>query len=56
MNEALRGIRQRRRELQEKPDRIKQILMDGASRARTVARSTLEEVRDVLNLPPKEIF
>jgi tryptophanyl-tRNA synthetase len=56
MNEALRGIRQRRRELQERPDRIKQILMDGASRARTVARSTLDEVRDVLNLPPKEIF
>ena len=56
MNEALRGIRQRRRELQDKPDRIRQILMDGASRARTVARSTLDEVRDVLNLPPKEIF
>jgi len=56
MNEALRPIRERRRELKERPDRMKEILMNGAAKARTVARATLEEVREVLNLPPKEIF
>jgi tryptophanyl-tRNA synthetase len=55
MNEALRPIRARRRELQEQPDRIRRILMDGAARARAVAEETLREVRDVMNLPPKEI-
>jgi hypothetical protein len=40
----------------EKPDRIKDILMSGASRARAVAQATLGEVREALNLPPKEIF
>jgi tryptophanyl-tRNA synthetase len=55
MNEALRPIRARRRELQERPDRIRRILMDGAARARAVAEETLREVRDVMNLPPKEI-
>jgi tryptophanyl-tRNA synthetase len=56
MNDALRPIRERRRELQERPDRIKSILIDGASKARAVARATLEEVREVMNLPPEEIF
>jgi tryptophanyl-tRNA synthetase len=56
MNEALRPIRERRRELLEKPERIRRILMDGASRARAVAAQTLEEVRDVLNLPPSEML
>jgi tryptophanyl-tRNA synthetase len=55
LNEALRGIRERRRELMDKPDRIKDILMSGASRARAVAQATLGEVREALNLPPKEI-
>jgi hypothetical protein len=40
----------------EKPDRIKDILMSGAARARAVAQATLGEVREALNLPPKEIF
>jgi tryptophanyl-tRNA synthetase len=56
VNEALRPLRERRRELKENPGRIKEILMSGASRARAVARTTLEEVRGVLNLPPKEIL
>ena len=54
LNEALRPIRERRRELKEQPDRITQILVDGASRARSVARETLREVREAVNLPPKE--
>jgi tryptophanyl-tRNA synthetase len=56
MNEALRPIRERRRELSERPERIKEILMNGASRARAVAQATIGEVREALNLPPKEIF
>jgi tryptophanyl-tRNA synthetase len=56
MNEALHAVRDRRRELMERPDRIKDILMSGAARARAVADATLEEVREALNLPPKEIF
>jgi tryptophanyl-tRNA synthetase len=56
MNESLRPIRERRRELKETPGRIREILMSGASKARVVARTTLEEVRAVLNLPTEEIF
>jgi len=56
MNEALRPIRESRGELKERPDRIKEILMDGATRARAVARTTIAEVREALNLPPEEIF
>jgi len=56
LNETLRPMRERRRELKENPARIREILMSGAARARVVARATLEEVRGVLNLPPKEIF
>ena len=55
LNETLRGIRERRRELMEKPDRIRDILMSGAARARAVAQATLGEVREAMNLPPKEI-
>jgi len=55
LNEALRPIRERRRELLERPERLKEILREGAARAGSVARETLREVRDVLNLPPKEM-
>ncbi len=54
MNEALRPIRERRRRLADKPDGIRDILLDGASRARAVAAATLAEVREVMNLPPKD--
>lgn len=53
LNEALRPVRERRRELAEKPDTIREILIDGAIRAREVASKTLEEVREAMNLPPK---
>ncbi len=54
MNDALRPIRERRRALAEKPDRIREILLDGAARAREVARATLAEVREVMNLSPED--
>jgi tryptophanyl-tRNA synthetase len=53
MNEALRPIRDRRRELAGNPDRIRDILLDGAGRARAAARATLDEVREAMNLPPE---
>jgi tryptophanyl-tRNA synthetase len=54
MNEALRPIRERRRNLAAHPGRIRDILIDGAAKARDAARATLDEVRDAMNLPPKD--
>jgi tryptophanyl-tRNA synthetase len=51
MNEALRPIREKRKLLLEKPRHIDDILRSGAEKARSVARLTLEEVREVMNLP-----
>jgi len=53
MNEALRPIRERRRRFEAKPEIVTGILEDGASRARKIARSTIEEVRDAMNLPKR---
>ncbi len=55
MNEALRPMRARRRELKDRPERIVEILANGAAKAGAVARATLAEVREVMNLPPKEM-
>lgn len=54
MNGALKPIRGRRRDLEAHPDRINEILGAGAEHARTIARETLSEVRDAMNLPPRE--
>jgi tryptophanyl-tRNA synthetase len=56
MNEALRPIREKRVELERKPEIITEILHAGARRARVIAQETLAEVKDVMNLPSKEIF
>ncbi len=53
MNEALRPVRRRRGELETDPTRIDKILHEGALKARAVARVTLGEVRDTMNLPPR---
>jgi len=53
LNDALKEIRARRNELASKPDHVVEILREGAKKARKVARETLEEVRDVMNLPPR---
>ena len=53
MNEALRPIREKRIHLEEKPQIITDILESGASKARKIARETLEEVRDVMKLPAR---
>jgi tryptophanyl-tRNA synthetase len=47
---ALRPIRERALELQERPDRVDEILADGASTARRMASETMREVRDRMGL------
>ena len=46
VNEVLDPIRERRAEIAAKPDQIQEILLDGSSRARTIAQETMKDVRD----------
>ncbi|MBN1366425.1 MAG: tryptophan--tRNA ligase [Dehalococcoidales bacterium] len=50
MNEALAGIRERRADFAAKPDYVKEVLADGAKRARVIARATMDEVRQKIGL------
>jgi len=50
MNAQLAPIRERRREIMAKPDRVKEILVEGSRKARTVAQVTMERVRDAVKL------
>ncbi|WP_437831447.1 tryptophan--tRNA ligase [Sorangium sp. So ce1153] len=50
LNEHLRPIRARRRELEAAPDYIKSVLRNGIRDARAVAEQTLGEVRRVMNM------
>lgn len=50
LNEALRPLRQRRKELEAEPAYIQQVLRDGVSKAREIAIKTLNEVREVMNM------
>ena len=54
MNAALHPIREKRTRLMSKPDEINEILASGASRACEVARETLREAREAMNLPPRQ--
>jgi tryptophanyl-tRNA synthetase len=48
----LAAIRERRQAYAEKPDTIKQVLVEGSRRARVIAQQTMAEVRDVVKLTP----
>ena len=48
VNDRLAPLRARRAELAADPGYVRQVLRDGASRARTVAAATLDEVRDAM--------
>ena len=48
--EALAPMREKRRELEAQPQRVEEILRDGAERARAVARHTLAEVKAAMKL------
>lgn len=43
--------RERRRELAAEPERVEEILMEGARRARALARETLERCREAVGIP-----
>lgn len=51
LNENLAPFREKRAELAKRPDDIKDILEDGAKRARNIAESTMQEVRKAIGLP-----
>ena len=48
----LAPIRERARELRENPDRVHEMLADGAVRARAIARTTLAEAYELMGLEP----
>jgi tryptophanyl-tRNA synthetase len=48
----LEKIRERRQAFAEKPDAVKDILIEGSRRARVVAQQTMKEVRDAVKLAP----
>jgi tryptophanyl-tRNA synthetase len=54
INTALAPIRARAAEYQASPHRVGQILGDGATKARRVARETMREVRDRMGFMPPE--
>ncbi|MBM62601.1 MAG: tryptophan--tRNA ligase [Acidobacteria bacterium] len=50
INTVLDPIRERRTEVLERPGRVREILMDGSSRARRIAQETIREVREAVKL------
>ena len=50
LNEYLRPLRQRRHELEQDPQLIRNVLQRGTARAREVAQQTLAEVREVMGM------
>ena len=53
INQALKSFRERRAELEARPEYIKEVLADGAERARVLARETMREVKRNMGLLPK---
>jgi tryptophanyl-tRNA synthetase len=51
LNKNLEPFRARRAELASKPDYVKDVLNDGAKRARAIAQQTMVEVREAMQLP-----
>lgn len=54
LNAHLAPFRERRRVLAERPDRVWEMLDQGARRARVIAENTMQEVRAAVGLPDKE--
>jgi tryptophanyl-tRNA synthetase len=50
LNAHLDPIRERRAAVMAKPDRLREIMVDGSRRAQTIARQTLERVRDAVKI------
>jgi tryptophanyl-tRNA synthetase len=54
INAALAPLRERRAELANKPEYVKDVLSDGARRAQAIARDTMREVKGRMNLIRRE--
>ena len=50
INSYLEPLRERRQEFQQRPDYLRDILADGATKARAIARTTIEEVYEKMGL------
>ena len=50
MNAALAPLRERRREVMARPDRVRDILIEGSRKARGIAHGTMERVREAVKL------
>jgi tryptophanyl-tRNA synthetase len=50
LNATLEPLRERRREVMARPDRIRDIAIEGSRKARTIAQATMERVRDAVKL------
>src|SRR5215210_3879740 len=50
MNTMLEPMRERRRQVAEKPERIREIAVEGSRKARVVAKATMERVREAMKL------
>ncbi len=53
LNAHLQPFRERRAELAEDPDRVWDVLHDGAARAKVIAQATMEDVRAAVGLPER---
>jgi tryptophanyl-tRNA synthetase len=51
LNRHLEPFRAKRAELASKPHLVRDVLNDGADRARVIAQKTMEEVREAIQLP-----
>lgn len=51
LNKHLEPFRAKRAELESKTDYVRDVLNDGAKRARAIAQKTMEEVREAMQLP-----
>jgi tryptophanyl-tRNA synthetase len=50
LNTYLAPLRERRREVMANPARLREVVVDGSKKARAVARTTMERVRDAVKL------
>jgi tryptophanyl-tRNA synthetase len=50
MNATLEPMRERRREVMARPDRIREIAVEGSRKARAIAEQTMKRVRDAVKL------
>jgi tryptophanyl-tRNA synthetase len=53
--DGLAAVRERAQELKAHPERVRDILAAGASKARVIARETMREVRDLMGLLAAEV-